>query len=288
MGTAFTPETDGRARRYALGVLEGADLERFEDQMFSDEALLELVNALEAELSDEYVRGELTGVERAAFDARLQSSQALREKVAFARTLLHAPVSSDVHAPAGTQRAWAPGTRPVMWLAAAAIVILAVGVWRWRTPDAPPGLPAIARQTPSPVPSPVETSTPLPPSPSPVPSPGTPNVVATLSLFGARVRETATVPVIRVPAAAQGVVAINVAVDDADVFPQYRIVVTDRRGREVWVGERLRAVRRQDVRVVDARVPADALTPGSYRLELRGTTGTTAKVLSVFDFDVSR
>ncbi len=73
--------------RYLLGQLPEAERDHFEDRYFSDEALHEQLQAIEEELIDAYVDGDLTGEDLACFELRFIGSPERERKILFARAL---------------------------------------------------------------------------------------------------------------------------------------------------------------------------------------------------------
>jgi len=73
--------------RYLLGDLPEEEQARLEDLAFSDQEQMQNVLAVESDLIDEYVRGELSDSERQRFERRFLVSSERRQKVEFARAL---------------------------------------------------------------------------------------------------------------------------------------------------------------------------------------------------------
>ena len=73
--------------RYLLGDLPEEELTAIEDRAFRDRQYLQNIVAVENDLIDEYVRGELTDSERRQFERRFLASAERRRKVEFARSL---------------------------------------------------------------------------------------------------------------------------------------------------------------------------------------------------------
>ena len=67
--------------RYLLGELPEPEAARFEDQYSADETLFEDLTAMEAELIDAYVHGELTPERRNRFETKYLASARQRQKV---------------------------------------------------------------------------------------------------------------------------------------------------------------------------------------------------------------
>jgi len=75
-------------RRYLLGALSESEQVVLEQQFFADGEMLDRVWAIENDLVDGYVRGQLSPDEREQFEQYYLASPGHRERVAFARTLL--------------------------------------------------------------------------------------------------------------------------------------------------------------------------------------------------------
>ena len=266
--------------RYVLGQLRGAELETLEGRLLADHALFEEMEAIEAEICDDYAAGRLAPEDRAGFEMRLVTHDGLRQKVAFARALA-AAVPASGRAGDSTWRWWA--------LAAAAIVVIAGAWWFARSGPGPDAV--VVSQTPPPTPSPVVPAvTPTPAAPPGVlrPTPSVSTVVATLTLFGPVVRDPGAAPVLAISGGA-GVARLEVALQDGDVFPSYRMTVT-RAGGDVWNGDRLPAVTAAGGRLLRADIAVDALPAGTYHVSVYGLPagGAAPARLSSYSFRVTR
>jgi len=100
---------DAMLRRYLLGQLSAAELEEVEARLFADEPFWECLGAVEDELIDTYVRGELRGVDRESFESHFLAAPRRRERVALARAWI-VPASAAAPRPA---RKW---TEALRWL----------------------------------------------------------------------------------------------------------------------------------------------------------------------------
>jgi hypothetical protein len=83
--------------RYLLGQLPDEEQQRLEERAFSDREYLQNILAVERDLIDEYVRGELSGIDRQQFEQFFLASPERRRKVEFARTLTNV-VAESPHA----------------------------------------------------------------------------------------------------------------------------------------------------------------------------------------------
>jgi Sec-independent protein translocase protein TatA len=100
---------ENQARRYLLGQLPAAEQEALETQFFTEPERLEEIWAVENQLVDEYVRGQLDRTERAQFEQHYLDSQPHRDRVALARQLLKTIDRAKTQASQTTQSAtlWA-------------------------------------------------------------------------------------------------------------------------------------------------------------------------------------
>ncbi|HWX40843.1 MAG TPA: hypothetical protein VN345_06800, partial [Blastocatellia bacterium] len=73
---------------YLLGELTGDKAEEFEQQYLADQDTFELLEAVEEELIEDYLRGALSPAERVLFERRYMSRPENQEKIEFARNLL--------------------------------------------------------------------------------------------------------------------------------------------------------------------------------------------------------
>jgi hypothetical protein len=73
--------------RYLLGELTEEEQARLEERLFADDEFYEHLQALKAELADDYARGELAEGERARFEERFLTSPQGRERAAFAAAM---------------------------------------------------------------------------------------------------------------------------------------------------------------------------------------------------------
>ncbi|HZS07351.1 MAG TPA: hypothetical protein VFD58_21120 [Blastocatellia bacterium] len=123
--------------RYLLGDLPEEEQSRLEDLAFSDRECRRRIVAVESDLIDEYVRGELSEARRRQFERRFFASAGRRRKVEFARALarvVSATATEEVAQPAAIPwrdalTAFLRGLNPAFGFSmAAASLILLLGV----------------------------------------------------------------------------------------------------------------------------------------------------------------
>lgn len=158
---------DGQIRRYLLGQLEEDELGQLEEKMMADNELFDRVLLAEDDMVEEYVQDELSESDRAGFKASFLSTPEGRQQVAYAKALrkyvddvspapdadvrvAKEPAANDLAAlrpqaegPVREQlRREGKVQRPVWWkrpafvpyfrLAAAAVIMVAVGLGSWQ------------------------------------------------------------------------------------------------------------------------------------------------------------
>lgn len=120
---------------YLLGELSEQDQTMFEHACLNDDQLFEELLAVEAELADDYVRGDLVGVRRAAFERRLLHSPEGAKQIALAK-LITRTGRSQIKAVARTVPTerrvnwWSSGwfAGPAQFVPVGAAVILVIGI----------------------------------------------------------------------------------------------------------------------------------------------------------------
>ena len=118
---------------YLLGGLSEEEQVQIEQRFLKDPAYLEQLQALEAELNDDYVRGELGALDQERFAQRFSTSAEWRRRIAFAKTLSSAENdrSTMTAAQPKVHAATVRSQRPMLiWgLAAASLAVIVVGSW---------------------------------------------------------------------------------------------------------------------------------------------------------------
>ncbi len=119
--------------RYILGDLSEAERERVEEEYFVNNETWQKLGAVESDLIDSYVRGELLLDQREQFEKYFLASPKKRERVEFARALLN-PAAREAAAeePGGSWKslgsmwaAWRPAIRITVTVGGMALVIAA-------------------------------------------------------------------------------------------------------------------------------------------------------------------
>jgi hypothetical protein len=248
---------EARVEAYLLGLSSPDEQAAIEERYLADPDFLAEVQSVERDLIDRYLRGEIT--DRAAFESHFMASSSRRERVEFARALMHA----DRHSAA---RRWV-GAWPA---AAAAALVIAVAGWLVLDGTRPESEPPVA-QAPTPAPA-APSSGPVPPAPVPdTAPPAASRPVMALTLLPTSTRSGGPPPILTVR-------------PDIDVRLELVLeVAADRRfgvrvravgGDEVARRDGLTAVRLPAGPAVVVLLPGAALAPDDYVVTLSSVTGT--------------
>ncbi len=124
-------------RRYLLGDLPREERGRLEESYLSDAQVFEELTAIQNDLIDAYVRGELEEGERQQFEAEYFRSPQRRQRVEFARALNQVLTAARRAAPAQPGSLWnrilaafsLPRTAPRLAFSIAAILLVASISW---------------------------------------------------------------------------------------------------------------------------------------------------------------
>jgi hypothetical protein len=298
------PHNDDAIVHYLLGELPEEKQTELEARYFADDELHDRIRAVETELAEAYVRGELGTRERERFEARLAASPRLGERVAFVRALLEVlPVPREETKPAtpapsrwtdfvDAVRSWSVGMR-IAAAAAAALLVLG-GLWvvyrAWRTPDRPPEQAGPGQNAP-----PVEVPRPpdvAPPGPEPVPPvvPAPPQpappAVATLVLTPGLSRGENNLPRLVLPA---GTTRVRLTLPlGGETGTGYRATLKAAdSGNAVWWRGGLAATRAGSSTAVVVTIRAQLLREKAYVVTLDHTVDGETETVEEYPFRVT-
>ena len=298
-----------------MGDLSEEELAAVEDRAFSDEDYLQEILAVENDLIDEYVRGELSGASQRQFESRFITSAERRNKIEFARALVQVT-------PRKAQAPAIPSLREVfneflarlnpfvkLSMAAAAVVIVAGFLWlllestRLRSEinalrseqqarsnqikELESRSQELAARVESESQKPESGVTPeSTPQIERVDKPTTGATVAALLLVPGLPRSSATRPKLVLEPNAS-LARLQVGIEPGDEYKSYRVEVRTRAGQEVWTQNGLRAFRTRQGRSVVVNIPARLLETGEFEVALKGLGSTgTSETLGYYYFDV--
>ena len=225
---------------------------------------------------NDYAAGRLDARDRAAFENRIAGNARLERRLAFARALARTSTASF----------------PWTWIGLAAALVIAVAGAIWFGQAAPSVPQQVAVQPPVITPSipsviPGATSTPAPEPSGRAGTINTPAVLATIAFFGPSVRDAGEAKILAIPSGS-GVVRIEVAIDDGDVYPSYRIDLLSASGTLILNREGQPASTASTGRIVRLSAPERALPAGGYRVETYGVSNGQTTRLSTYTFRVTR
>jgi len=311
--------------RYLLGELPDEQQVEIEDRAFSDQEYLASITAVENDLIDEYVRGELSADARQRFESRFLASAERRKRVEFAKALRtvvsESPAVKKVVQPATTWReslyAFLNGLNPAARLAfvAAALLVVAVAAWlfvetmRLRSQvmtlqaerqsgqnlqqalDAErkrnEELNARLTQEKQQREQTDESLRQLTETPEAT-KPAPAPVIASLTLLPGLSRSGGEKPNLDLSNDAR-LVRLNIGIDPEEQYKTFAVELRTLAGREIWNRENLAARTRRGTRAVGLTLPATVLKPGEYELRLRGLTeGGGSEDIGFYYFTVKK
>ncbi|HKO35249.1 MAG TPA: hypothetical protein VJV21_02140 [Pyrinomonadaceae bacterium] len=318
MNTAFDQDL---LTRFLLDELDERERAEVEDRLLAETEFYEQMLAREAELTDAYVRGELSHSERERFEKSFFASRDRRKRVEFAQgladsaTLLQREESTKPDSavvPMTTRnRGWLASLfarRPALGyaLAAALLVVIGISVWfaveRMRARVEPQR--AGTNGAPSPEAKQDDSGVASRQSGEARPAPGSVNATAgespTPGREDARDRPMFST-VTLVPGSLRGGTAganlfitreathVRVRLQlEEDSYRSYEAVVSTPEGRKVWAGS-ARKDREKNAQFLTLTLPAGALSRGDYIIELTATTaGARSQAAAQYSFRVTR
>jgi len=313
------PLSEQHIRQYLLGELSEQEQVEIEDRAFADQEVLQEVQAVEQELIDDYVSGDIPEQKRSAFETHFLASAERRKKVAFARSLAAvvnetpSSVASVEAAPSWRDKLAAFFSSPSMAYSFAAVSLLLFVVGSWLVVDRIRLRSELAqlrsaqesqlaqnrqlhldlanervrneelianRDTQSPAPTPeIQPENPQKPT-----TPTSPVIVA-FSLLPGISRGSNSVPQLKI-AKDVSLVKLQIGIDPKENYQHYRVVLQTDKGQQVLAQGNLSA-RGSHSKNIPLTVPASGLRNGRYELTLKGVTesGTTEDV-GFYYFDV--
>jgi hypothetical protein len=252
----------GALRRYLLHRSTDDEREAIEQEYFADEGALDAAAAEEDALIEDYLAQRLGTDDRVQFERVYGSTPERRVRVQLSRAL-NAAASRPSHTPT-VDRRWLYGS-----LAAAAVVVLAVGVWFGQRQA--PQTAAINPERPN---API-TSSPVPqPDTSAPQNPGPPVVALTLSPIAVRGTDDAAT---LIPPPGSQLVSLTVEGVEAAATTALRAIVRTVDGREVWRGNAVSTATASGQARFD--IPVDRLPPDDYIVTVYGVVGDQEREL---------
>jgi hypothetical protein len=256
-------ESGGRevplAREYLLGRLGEGEAERLRDRLLTDDQLFAEVEEAEADLLDDYARGELTAEERAGLEEGLLATPEGRWRARFAAALAARAVPARREAPSA-----APAPSRTVLMAIAACLLLSFSTLWLRTQNE-----QLRRRLADPAGT----------------QPASPDIAA-ITLTSETTRGVASIPRLEIASTAE-VARLTLRINPGEPYTAFAAIVRMRGGAAIHSGERLRAAGGGTGRAVTLWIPADSLTPGTYEVELLGVDGARRDPIGYYNFTVA-
>ena len=277
---------DAQIVSYLLGDLDKEERTRLEERFLRDVEYRELIRAVEDDLIDDYVHGELPPHQRALFEKQFATNAKRAEKVELARALSRALGERQaVREPISFRKTSTPASFSAYRypLAAAAVLLIGIGIWfvMGTRPSRPEGQPPQAeQQTPQP-----EQQPPIEPGnrggqPAPQLS------IATFVLPPGLVRDSAAGRTFVIPPGTQ-IVRLRLPLEKGDDYPAYRAELRTASGNSVWKSGSVSAQTDASTQTVVLEVPADLLQPDRYELLFAGVNQGVAEDIGYYYFSFS-
>lgn len=297
-----------------MGEQERAEVE---DRLLSDTDFYEQMLVAEGDLTDAYVRGDLSTSDRERFEKSYFVSPHRRWRIQFARGLADSATNIYRHESEKSRLPVAPqgegwftslfASRPALRYALAAAVLVVVGVAAWFAVERM-GAPierqrAVTERGASPQPghsdgpfasgqeesvvAAKESGSPTPGRNQTPARDGAPerSVVATITLMPGALRDSAPGPNLFVPRAAT-FLRVHLQLEE-DEYGSYQAVVSTPEGRKVWAGPAPKD-RQKDAHFVTLTIPSASLDRGDYIIELAGAAGGRSQPAAQYSFRVTR
>ena len=276
--------------RYLLGYVPEAEAERLDELSVADEEFANRLAAVENDLVDAYVRGELAAQVRDRFQSHYLSSSRRREKLIFAEALLAIPVPNavpeSIQAPARRSRKF--DFSPVL-AAAACLALVGACVFLYqnaqlrnelvRSRQKTAVLERTEREVRSQIEKQAQTAT-----TNPAADEG--RVSGLAIVLAPQLRGSAGLPAIAIhPGSHQIDFQLEL---EPGVFAEYRARLRlPAPSQIIWQSGALKAASRGEIRFVALKVPAEVLKPRNYILELSGITARgSSELFGSYSFTV--
>jgi len=307
-----TPLSEQKIISYLLGELSEEEQVEIEDRAFADEKVLQEILAVEQDLLDDYVSGDIPAEKRRSFETHFLASEERRKKVAFAKALATvvnatpAPQEERAVVNVAPDSSWRTAltaffARPMTAysFALASLLLFAVGSWlvvdRVRLRSELAQLRSnqdsqlaqrqqlerdLANERLKNEELLASRGTPSPEAPTPetVPTsptkPATPGspIIATLVFLPGMSRGGGT-SVPEVSIAKDvSLLRLQVGIDPQEGYERYRAEVRNAKGQQVLAQANLVARAGHHGRNISLRIPVKVLSDGRYEVTLKGVT----------------
>lgn len=258
-------------RRYLLQRSTEDERDAVEEEYFGDEAALDGAVAEEDALIEDYLTQRLSADDRVQFERVYGSSPERRVRVQLSRAL-NARASPRSHAPVGNRR-WLYAS-----LAAAVVVLLAVGVWFGQRKA-----PQTAATNPTPSASRSTASSPAP-QPGTFAPPSRSTLVVAVTLSPIAVRGVDEAESLIVPPGTELISLTVEGVEQSAAMTAVSAVVRTVDGEDTWRGNALSTTPGSSQARFE--IPADRLPPDDYIVTVYGLAGDQERELQRYSLRV--
>lgn len=275
---------------YLLGTIPEEERERLDRLSITEEGLAWRIRALEDDLVDAYVRGELSEEQAPRFRETYLSSPVRRRKVAIAEALL----AREARSPATTTPARTMiGRHWRAWAVAAAIAVAVPAAYLFVVPRVEEkSLVVQSAPTPQPAPAVTKTVQPAPdvaqaPAAPSVAAPAGPRAISSVSfLLAAPTRAVGAIEELRIASDVDRV-ALRLELEFDD-FERYRGELRDlQSGAVVWRGDGV-TMRKNAESTIAFELPRVELDTRRYAMELYGiNSGAPKELIASYPFRVN-
>jgi len=321
-----TPLSEQKIASYLLGELSEEEQVEIEDRAFADQKVLQEILAVEQDLLDDYVSGDIPKEKLRNFETHFLVSAERRKKVAFAKTLAtvvnETPAFQEDRAVITVASASSWRTRLTAFFirpltaysfAVASLVLFVVGSWlivdRIRLHSELTQLRSnqdsqlaqrqqlekdLANERLKNDELLANRGTPAPQTPSPDVSPTTPPqppvpgspIIATVALLPGISRGSASVPQVSIAKDAS-LLRLQIGIDPQESYHRYRAELRNEKGQQVLAQGNLAPSVRHNDRNITLSVPVNVINGGRYEVALKGIAASgVTEDVGFYYFDV--
>jgi len=280
-------------RKYLLGQLPASETEQLDELSITDEECAEVIRAVEFDLFDAFVRGELHGMELEHFRTGYLSTARGREATRFAEALKSLAERSGQSALFKQSIGESPQTRAswTRWLLLAAVLVLATAsAWqafdnralRARLAGVESAREVLERDRQR---RDAEASQPLA---TVQPSAGPPQTPFATLVLAPQLRGASRVPAVALTGSS-GDLIVRLDLEPVD-YPMYTAMLLSSTGsREAWRADRLSARRIGGQKTLELHLPVTVLSPQEYVIRVSGVPARGAlEIVGEYRFAVVR
>ncbi len=294
------PDHD-RLTRYLLGSLPAEEVERLDELSIADNEFAAELSAVENDLVDAYVRGELAGDAAAQFRSAYSSTPKRRQKLAFAETLFSFQLRAGAAAAAPSRKKVESASRrrffPNFWImpqwamAGVVIALLAGSGYltvlnrqlRERLNQSEAGRASLASREQD-LEHDLETKSANAPSPAVAPPVSLDTLRVASFMLAPSLRGAGPLPVVSLPRDAD-LVVLKLELESGE-FAKYRVTIEDAASRQdLWHSTELKPFPDGDRQAASFAIRPGLLKPKNYVVQLKGIRANgSEELVSTYPF----